>query len=93
MVSMDESYAHWECSTLLGFVDDLELHLRCLGDSGSGEKQQWVIAVRSASRKGWWDLDANRRRIEALRTALVSAGAVLLSMSDGREDLTGAARP
>jgi len=44
-------------SRWLGFTDDLEL----LADEEGG-----VIHVRSASRRGWSDLGANRRRVEAL---------------------------
>jgi len=46
-------------SRLFGFVDDLECRL----DGGS-------IQVRSAARKGWWDLGVNRRRVERLRAVL-----------------------
>ena len=61
-------YLRAECrSALLGFVDDLELHLRA---------QDGVIAVRSASRLGHGDLGVNRRRVEALRVALVERGVI-----------------
>lgn len=66
VVVEDADYLHAEFkSALLGFVDDLELHLR----EGDG-----VIAVRSASRLGWSDMGVNRRRIESLRKALVERG-------------------
>lgn len=42
---------------LLGFIDDVEFYFQTPG----------VIMVRSASRIGYSDLGANRRRIEALR--------------------------
>lgn len=45
-------------SRVLRFVDDLELLL----DEGSR-----VLQVRSASRRGHWDLGVNRRRVEELR--------------------------
>jgi uncharacterized protein (DUF1499 family) len=62
LVSETADYLHVECaSRVLGFVDDLELHLRA--DAG-------IIAVRSASRLGYSDLGANRRRVEALRSVL-----------------------
>jgi uncharacterized protein (DUF1499 family) len=62
IVSNSADYIHAECaSSLLGFVDDLELHLR--PDDG-------VIAVRSASRLGYSDFGVNRRRVETLRTLL-----------------------
>lgn len=68
IVTETDSYLHAECrSALLGFVDDLELHLR----AGRG-----VIAVRSASRLGYGDLGVNRRRVETLRSALARRGAV-----------------
>jgi uncharacterized protein (DUF1499 family) len=61
-------YLHAECrSALLGFVDDLELHLR---------PEDGVIAVRSASRLGYGDLGVNRRRVESLRSDLRKRGAV-----------------
>ena len=61
-------YLHAECrSAVLRFVDDLELHLR----PGDGQ-----IAVRSAARLGYSDFGVNRRRVETLRQALVSAGVV-----------------
>ena len=62
IVSSSADYMHAECtSSLLGFVDDLELHLRA---------HDGVIAVRSASRLGYFDLGVNRRRVETLRAAL-----------------------
>ena len=61
-------YLHAECgSALLGFVDDLELHLR---------PEAGIAAVRSASRLGYSDLGVNRRRVEDLRTALHALGVV-----------------
>jgi len=50
-------------SRLFGFVDDLE----CRRDGT-------MVQVRSASRVGWWDLGANRRRVERLRQALLPDG-------------------
>jgi uncharacterized protein (DUF1499 family) len=52
---------------MLGFVDDLELHLR----PGAG-----IIAVRSASRTGRSDFGVNRSRVEDLRAALIKRGIV-----------------
>ena len=46
---------------LLRFVDDVEFELRA---------EVGVIAVRSASRVGYSDLGANRRRVEKIRRAL-----------------------
>jgi uncharacterized protein (DUF1499 family) len=50
-----------EFRTRLGFVDDVEFRI----DEAAG-----VIHVRSASRKGYWDLGVNRRRVEAIREAI-----------------------
>lgn len=61
------AYLHAECSSaLLGFVDDLELHL----PEGAA-----AIAVRSASRLGYSDMGVNRRRVEELRADLQRSGA------------------
>jgi uncharacterized protein (DUF1499 family) len=66
IVSEQPEYLHAECaSALFGFVDDVELHLR---------PQAGVIGVRSASRVGYSDFGVNRRRVEAIRAALVSRG-------------------
>ena len=54
-------------SRIFGFVDDLEFRLRV---------QEGVIALRSASRTGHWDLGVNRRRLERLRRTLRSRGLV-----------------
>ena len=63
---VDDHYLRVEAKTrLLRFVDDVEFELR----TGDG-----VIAVRSASRVGYSDLGANRRRIEKIRKALVQDG-------------------
>ena len=62
IVAEREGYLHAECTTpLMRYVDDLEL----LQHADEG-----VIAVRSASRVGYGDMDANRNRVEALRSAL-----------------------
>lgn len=66
IVQESEGYLHAECtSALVGYVDDLELHLRA--DEGE-------IAVRSASRIGYSDMGANRARVEDLRSKLEAAG-------------------
>ncbi len=68
IVSRDERYLHAESEgALLGFVDDLELHLR-------PERDQ--VAVRSASRLGYSDLGVNRRRVEELRRRLRDRGVI-----------------
>lgn len=59
IVSRD-SYIAAEFSTpVLGFVDDVEFR-----------KAQDTVQVRSASRVGYSDLGANKKRVEALRAAL-----------------------
>jgi len=63
-----DDYIHAECaSALFGFVDDLELHLR---------KSAGLVAVRSASRIGYYDFGVNRRRVERLREILRDRGVV-----------------
>ncbi len=53
-------YLHVVCKTpLIGFKDDLEIELE-------GE----TVHIRSASRVGYSDLGANRKRVEALRKEL-----------------------
>lgn len=59
---VDGGYLRVEARTrLLRFVDDVEFELRT---------EAGVIAVRSASRVGYSDLGANRRRIEKIRRAI-----------------------
>jgi len=68
LVVDEPGYLHAECrSALMGFVDDLELHLR---------PDESRIEVRSASRLGYGDLGVNRRRVEGLRTNLRKLGRV-----------------
>jgi uncharacterized protein (DUF1499 family) len=56
----EEGYLHATFrSRVFGFVDDLECRL-----DGAN------IQIRCASRVGWWDLGANRRRVERLRKAV-----------------------
>ena len=63
-----EDYAHAEFrSALFGFVDDTEFLLL---------KDDKIIAVRSASRVGYADLGANRKRIELIRTRLRESGVI-----------------
>ncbi|MFH1915237.1 MAG: DUF1499 domain-containing protein [Pseudomonadota bacterium] len=64
VVAMDGPYLRAEfTSRVLRFVDDLE----CYYDEGKG-----VIDVRSASRIGQMDFDANRNRVEELRKVFTS---------------------
>jgi len=68
IVERTDSYLHAECSSpMLGFIDDLQLQLR---------PAERLIAVRSASRVGYWDLGVNRRRVERLRRILRDQGVV-----------------
>lgn len=68
IVEETADYLHAETtSAVLRFVDDLELAL---------DAERREIGVRSASRVGWSDFGANRKRVEALRAALVATGAV-----------------
>lgn len=66
VVRQTPEYVHATFRTRVwGFLDDVEF----LADPGSG-----VIQVRSASRVGYSDLGANRRRIETLRSELSHDG-------------------
>ena len=68
IISLTDDYLHAECrSAVLGFIDDLELHL---------QSEQQLIAVRSAARLGYYDLGVNRKRVEELRRQLRAAGVV-----------------
>lgn len=61
IVTANASYLYAQCTTaLLGFTDDVEF----LVDPAAR-----VIHVRSASRLGRKDFNANRQRVEALRAA------------------------
>ena len=52
---------------ILRFVDDVEF---------LGRPEDGIIAMRSASRLGYYDFGTNRRRLEALRSDLIDAGVV-----------------
>ncbi len=67
LVVDDKTYLHAECRSLLGFTDDLEI-LRRPGEN--------TLAVRSASRSGYYDFGVNRRRIETLRGLLQKRGLI-----------------
>ncbi len=61
IVTADESYLHAEfVSALFRFVDDVEFLI---------DPEEGVIQFRSASRVGYSDLGANRRRMEAIQRA------------------------
>ncbi|MCK5545059.1 MAG: DUF1499 domain-containing protein [Desulfobulbaceae bacterium] len=68
IITQTDVYLHAESRSLIfRFVDDLELLL----NPASG-----VVAVRSASRKGYSDFGVNRRRVEELREKLFNAGVI-----------------
>lgn len=65
IVKATDRYLHvTQKSRVLGFIDDLELEL---------DRQTKMIGIRSASRKGYFDLGVNRRRVENLRKQLKAA--------------------
>ena len=60
LVEEDESYLHYEfTSLLLRFVDDVEFLF---------DDETKTIHFRSASRTGYGDLGVNRKRMEQVRT-------------------------
>ena len=60
LVGEDQSYLHYECtSLLLRFIDDVEFVF---------DDETKTIHFRSASRTGYGDLGVNRRRMEELRS-------------------------
>jgi uncharacterized protein (DUF1499 family) len=59
VVSSEANLLHVEFRTRLGFVDDAHFAL---------DKKRGLIQMRSASRMGYWDLGANRRRLERIRS-------------------------
>ena len=61
LVKVEKDYIHAEFrSSIFQFIDDLELYF---------PPDQTIIHVKSASRKGYYDFGANRRRVERLRAA------------------------
>ncbi len=67
IVRADQSYLHAEFTSLFfRFVDDVELLI---------DPTRRLIQVRSASRVGYSDLGANRRRVEAIRRAFAGLDA------------------
>jgi uncharacterized protein (DUF1499 family) len=62
IVTATDNYIHVECkSRIFRFIDDLELYF----NSSNG-----IISIRSASRIGYSDFVANRRRVKLLRSEL-----------------------
>ena len=60
-------------SKLMRYRDDVEFHLDAAGTE---------IEVRSASRVGYGDMDANRNRIESIRAALAERGVARAATDD-----------
>jgi len=68
ILEASEVYLHAACrSRVFRFVDDLQLRLN---------PQTGEVAVRSASRTGYWDFGVNRRRVESLRRSLKENGLI-----------------
>jgi len=64
VVTANESYLHAEFTTwLFRYADDVEFQINT---------EENTIQIRSASRTGYFDLGANRTRVEAIRTAFDS---------------------
>jgi uncharacterized protein (DUF1499 family) len=64
LVKVETDYIHAEFRSLIfQFIDDLELYI---------PPDQAIIHVKSASRKGYYDFGANRRRVERLRLTFES---------------------
>ena len=64
LVEEDESYLHYEFTSLLiRFVDDVEFLF---------DDEAKTIHFRSASRTGYGDMGVNRKRMEQVRTLLVA---------------------
>ena len=60
ILTQEDEYWHVEFTTqLLRFIDDVEFYF---------EGSQLLIHLRSASRRGYWDLGVNRRRIGTIRS-------------------------
>jgi len=59
IITQDVLYWQVEFTTqVLRFIDDVEFYF---------DGSQSLIHVRSASRRGYWDLGVNRRRVETIR--------------------------
>ncbi|WP_455204357.1 DUF1499 domain-containing protein [Kaarinaea lacus] len=60
IIRENDNYLHVTfTSALFRFVDDVEFYF---------DEDRKIIHLRSASRAGYYDFGANRRRIEAIRT-------------------------
>ena len=63
IVAVNEGEIRVEFRTALGFVDDGHFVF---------DPANRVIELRSASRKGYWDMGKNRRRLEEIRRAYLA---------------------
>ena len=60
IITQNEVYWHIKFTTRwLGFIDDVEFYF---------PESEPLIHLRSASRSGYWDLGANRKRVEEIRS-------------------------
>ncbi|MBT4184059.1 MAG: DUF1499 domain-containing protein [Deltaproteobacteria bacterium] len=60
IITQNEVYWHVKFTTRwLGFIDDVEFYF---------PESEALIHLRSASRSGYWDLGANRKRVEEIRS-------------------------
>lgn len=65
LVNSRDQWAHFECSTQwMNFVDDFAMKLNFKED------KHWVIDIKSASRLGYSDLEANRKRLERFKALI-----------------------
>lgn len=64
LVTVETDFIHAEFRSLIfGFVDDVKFYFPA---------NESIIHVRSASRPGYYDFGANRRRVERLRAAFIN---------------------
>jgi uncharacterized protein (DUF1499 family) len=62
VLTVEDAYLHATfTSSLFGFVDDVELRF---------DKSQKLIHLRSASRQGYSDFNANRKRVNKLKNSI-----------------------
>ena len=60
IITQNEVYWHVEFTTRwISFIDDVEFYF---------PESEALIHLRSASRSGYWDLGANRKRVEEIRS-------------------------
>lgn len=63
IVHKEDCYLHFVVTTKVGkFIDDVEFFI---------EESKSLIHFRSKSRKGWYDFNANKRRMKKLKKAVV----------------------